>query len=141
MTTAVYEFTQEIAMRLSLHQSNANRVMICHGIGSTRQLCLHAVLRPSFSLMDIEGLIQPDYMEGEIVLPLFIPNNRMYVSLVVSQQAGCREYNQAVFKDEIGSASTSPSPIPFHTLLCVTDILWRGFGRLLPGRHPRFGYL
>jgi hypothetical protein len=108
-TTATCEFTQEIASRLSQFQSNANRVMICHGVGSTKQICLHTGLRPSFSLMDIEGLIPPDYLEGEILLPVFIPNHKMFVSLVVSQQAECRRYDQSTFINEIGpSESTSP---------------------------------
>ena len=122
MTTAVYEFTQEIALRLSLYQSTANRVMICHGIGSTKQLCLHAVLHPSFSLMDIEGLIQPDYLEGELVLPVFIPNNKMFVSLVVPQQAACRKYSPATFKDEIGlPESTCTACCSFLSVLISSD--------------------
>ena len=125
MTTAVYEFTKDIAMRLSLNQSTANRAMICHGIGSTRQLCLHAILRPSYSLMDIEGLVHPDYMEGELVLPMFIPNNRMFVSLVVSQTAGCRLYNQAVYKDEIGLPHPAST---FGWLACLPACLPAHFG-------------
>ena len=141
MTTAVYEFTQEIAVRLSLHQSTANRVMICHGIGSTRQLCLHAVLHPNYTLMDVEGLIQPDYLEGELVLPLFIPNNKMFVSLVVSQTAGCSRYNQAIFKDEIGL----PSSTFMHSSSCIFTLEFTptvsnamiSVDRFLPGRDSR----
>ena len=102
MTIAEYEFTNSIARRLGENSGFTTRVMIGHCLGSTRQLSLHALLRPCYSLLDVEGLIPPDYPEGEIVLPMFIDNNKIFTSLVVAQQARCREYNQALFQNEIG---------------------------------------
>ncbi len=107
MTVAAYEFTNSIARRLGENSGYTTRVMICHALGSTRQLSLHTLLRPCFSLLDVDGLIPADYPEGEIILPMFIENNKIFTSLVVAQHAKCREYNQAVFQEEIGEERLS----------------------------------
>ena len=108
-TTAVYPFTKEMAVRLGENSATVNRVMICHGQDSARQLCLHTMLRPRFSLLDVQGPIPEDYIEGEIMLPMFIANHKIFVSLVASQQAGARRYNPSLFKDEMGELSSLTS--------------------------------
>lgn len=101
-TTAAMEFTNNVARRLGENHGHASRVMICHGSDHTHQLCLHALLRPTFSMLDIQGPIPLDYPEGEIVFPIYIPNNKVFASLVVHQNARCKVYNPALFQDEIG---------------------------------------
>ena len=101
-TTTVDEFTNSIARRLGENHGYTSRVLICHGATPTHQLCLHALLRPNFSLLDIEGLIPPDYPEGEIILPLYIPNHKVFTSMIVQRNAKCRSYSPSLFQDEIG---------------------------------------
>ena len=107
-TTAAYPFTKEIAVRLGENSATVNRVMVCHGLDSMRQLCLHSMLRPRFSLLDVQGPIPEDYIEGELMLPMFIANHKIFVSLVASQQSGARRYNPSLFKDEMGEPCAVP---------------------------------
>lgn len=102
-TTAAMELTNNIARRLGENSGYCSRVMICHGSNHARQLCLHALLRPNYSLLDIQGQIPADYPEGEIMLPMFIPNNKIFASLVVQKDARCREYSPSLFQDEMGA--------------------------------------
>ena len=101
MTTAQMEFTKEMARVMGENRHSA-RVLICHGVDQLRQLALHALLRPTHSLMDVCGVVPVDYLEGEIMLPVFLPINRVFVSLVVWQGARWGTYDPNVFKAEMG---------------------------------------
>jgi hypothetical protein len=101
MTMARGEFSKDMA-RVMGENRHSSRVMICHGLEPMRQLALHSLLKPSFSLMDMCGVIPGDFLEAEIMLPVYIPINKIFVSLVVSQGAKWATYYPEVFKAEIG---------------------------------------
>ena len=105
MTTSPYEFSKEGAVTLSQSRGAPNQrlVMICHGETSMRQLALHALLRADHSLLDVCGLISEDYLEGDLVLPIFIPQDRIFVSLVASQPCKCADYYPETYGEEIGA--------------------------------------
>lgn len=108
-TVSPYEFSKESAVTLSkakeARPAQNKVVMICHGETATRQLALHALLRADFTLMDICGPIPEEYLEGELILPIYLPVNRMIVSLVSSQACKCAMYDPDIFKEEIGQSS------------------------------------
>lgn len=101
MTTSHSEFTKDMA-RIMGDSRNANRVLICHGVDNLRQLALHSLLRPNYTLMDVCGVIPEDYLDGELILPICLPINKIFASLVVWQGAKWGTYSPAVFKAEIG---------------------------------------
>ena len=102
VTTAAYELTKEVARKLGENSRSASRVMICHGADSARQLCLHAFLRPRYSLLDLVGPLPSDYLDGEIMLPMFIPNHKIFACLVAGEEAKCRSYDAALYQSEMG---------------------------------------
>ena len=77
-------------------------LLICHGQDPMRQMILQVLMRPHFALLDVCGVIPADYLDGDLILPIFIPNNKIFVGLVVRQGAGGRVYDPAVFLGEIG---------------------------------------
>ncbi len=60
-------------------------------------------MRPCYALLDVCGVIPVDYLEGDLILPLYLPNNKIYVGLVARQDAKAREYDPGVFVGEIGA--------------------------------------
>lgn len=107
MTTSPEEFTKEDARAMggrSMASGAPTILMICHEAGAIKQLALHALLRPAYSLMDVSGVIPVDYLEGELVWPMFIPNNKIFVSLVASNTCRAVQYVQELYKNEIGSS-------------------------------------
>ena len=77
-------------------------LMVCHGVDPVRQLALHVLMRPSYSFLDICGPIPVDYLDGELILPLYLPNNKVFACLVAHQHALCKTYNPEVYLGEIG---------------------------------------
>jgi hypothetical protein len=110
MTIARTEFTKDMA-RIMGDGRNSNRVLICHGLDNLRQLALHSLLRPNYSLMDVCGVIPEDYLWGEIILPMFLPMNKIFASLVVWQGAKWGTYNPELYKSEIGHCNLMCPPI------------------------------
>jgi hypothetical protein len=103
ITTTMTEFTTAVARRLGDDQTaGQNRIFVCHGESMCHQLCLHALLRAQNSFLDVCGVIPTDYVEGEMMLPLYLPNNKIFVSLVTWQHAKCRAYDPVLFQNEIG---------------------------------------
>ena len=106
-TTSPYEFSKDGAITLSQARgpSSTGRrlVMICHGESSMRQVALHALLRADHSLLDVCGPIPEDYLAGELVFPIFIPQDRIFVSLVASQSCKCANYYPDTFSEEMGA--------------------------------------
>ena len=105
MTISQHEYTKDMA-RVMGENRHSTRTLICHGVDPLRQLALHALLKPTYSLMDVCGSIPADYLEGEIILPVFIPINRMFACLVVFQGAKWGSYDPEVFKAEFGKPVT-----------------------------------
>lgn len=107
-TMSALEFTKEMARTMG-ERSGRDReslLMICHGQDSVRQLALHVLMRPSYSLLDVCDAIPADYLDGELILPLYIPNNKIFACLVAHQHAACKTYDQAVYLGEIGARET-----------------------------------
>lgn len=141
-TTAAMELTNNIARRLGENHEHCSRVMICHGLDPIRQLFLHVLMRPDFSLLDIQGLIPIDYPEGEIVLPILIPNNKIFTCIVVAREAKCRVYAPALFQDEIGAPLLPEHDVcpytVFNTSSCLsTPLLLQPAGRWLASDPSR----
>lgn len=124
MTISQHEYTKEMA-RVMGENRHSTRTLICHGVDPLRQLALHALLKPNFSLMDIAGVIPADYLEGEIILPVFIPINRIFASLVVFHSAKWASYDPEVFKAEMGKCCLKQIE-GVCTLACLDDpsVLW-----------------
>lgn len=105
MTLSPLEFTKEDARMMGARSMAAGAqtlLMICHGAGSVRQLALHALVQPTHSLLDVSGVIPFDYLEGELILPLFIPNNKIFALLVASQACRAVQYEPDTYENEIG---------------------------------------
>lgn len=87
-------------------------VLICHGETPTRQLMLHSALRADHSMLDVCGAISQEYAAGELVLPVQIPQNKVFTSLVVSLAAEARApcskvatYDPEGYMDELCKSS------------------------------------
>jgi hypothetical protein len=131
MTTSKMKLTNSIARRLSEASAHGCKVLICHGANHDQQLCLHSILKPSSSLLDISGNIPADYYEGEIILPIFIPNNKIFACLAVSQNARCKFYNPSLYQDEIGKNGHK-----FHTKFNTKLSLTADKRSVFSGGHP-----
>lgn len=109
-TTSGMEFTKEMARTMGDRSGREREslLMICHGLDPIRQLALHVLMRPSHSLLDVNGVIPADYLDGEIILPLFLPNNKIFTCLVVPQQAQCKTYDPELYLGEIGARLAFP---------------------------------
>ncbi len=101
-TITEIELTPSIASQLAASGSGTSRLMICHGKSNERQLCLHYMINPTFSLVDIEGTIPRDFPEGEIILPLGIPSNKMFANIILKQNARSWDYDPGTYTSEIG---------------------------------------
>jgi hypothetical protein len=103
-TTSGMEFTKQMARTLGDRSAKEREslFLICHGQDPIRQLCLHALMRPHYSFLDICGIIPADYLDGDLILPIYVQNNKIFLGLVAHQQAKSKAYNPAVMLEEIG---------------------------------------
>jgi hypothetical protein len=110
-TMSCMPFTKDMARTMGERGAREREglLMICHGQDSVRQLSLHVLMRPNFSLLDVCGLVPLDYLDGELILPLFLPNNKIFAGLVASQHAKCKTYAPDIYLQEIGTAEPSPT--------------------------------
>jgi len=131
MTTSKMKLTNAIARRLSEASTHGCKILICHGANHDQQLCLHSILKPSHSLMDISGHIPVDYYEGEIILPIYIPNHKIFSCLAVSQNARCRFYTPSLYQDEMGKTKQN-----FHTNFNLKKFLTKCNDRIFSGGNP-----
>jgi hypothetical protein len=76
-------------------------VLICHGEDPSRQLFLHALSRPAFSLLDVASL-PDDYVDGELILPIYCHHGKALAFLIASGRAVARSYCDATFQQELG---------------------------------------
>ena len=129
-TVSPFEFSKDSAVTLSKAKEarpEHRLVMICHGETETRQVVLHALLRADASLLDVCGTIPADYLEGQLVLPIGLPQNRLFACLVASHPCKCAEYDPALYEQEMGA------PCPY-TCMCLVRLRlthWEK-NRLLP---------
>lgn len=105
MTTSPAEFTRDNAVgfcRAKEARAEHRVVMICHGESDTRQAVLHALLRPDHSMLDLCGSIQREYLKGEIVLPMRLPNSKVFACLHAhaSDQFQCVAYDTELYDQE-----------------------------------------
>lgn len=132
-TTSGMQFTKEMARTMGERSGREREslLMICHDQDPIRQLVLHALMRPSHSLLDLNGTIPVDYLDGEIILPLFLPNNKIFACLVASQHAKCKTYDPELYLGEMGASMRLRAP-SLHT---------DPRPRLLSGHHAGLGGL
>jgi len=111
-TMSILEFSKEMARTIGNcpGREREHMLLICHGLDPVRQLALHVLVRPSYSLLDVNGVIPADYLEGEIVLPVFIPNNKIFTCLIAKQNAACKTYDPETYLGEIGASDTGTTP-------------------------------
>jgi hypothetical protein len=129
-TMSCLEFTKDMARTMGERgaRERESLLMICHGQDSVRQLTLHVLMRPNYSLLDVCGVIPVDYLEGELVLPLNLPNNKIFLGLVVHQHAKCKTYDQDTFLGEIGF---------FQGVIRVTQAYDEASKDLIAGEYAR----
>ena len=129
-TTSCLDFTKDMARTMGERcaRDRESLLMICHGQDPIRQMALQVLMRPQYALLDVCGVIPVDYLDGDLILPIYIPNNKIFVGLVVRQGMGARVYDPSVFLGEMGKR---PAPPPLRSPDGLTLL-----GRLLPGRHP-----
>ncbi len=103
------EFTKEMARTMGERgaRERESLLMICHGQDAVKQLVYHVLMRPSYSFLDVCGTIPMDYLEGELILPVYIPNNKIFLGLIASQHAKCKSYDPETFIGEIGEKDRS----------------------------------
>jgi hypothetical protein len=105
-TVSPFEFSKDSAVTLSRAKEarpEHRLVMICHGETETRQAVLHALLRADASLLDVCGTIPADYLEGQLVLPIGLPQSRLFACLVASHPCKCAEYDPTLYEQEMGA--------------------------------------
>jgi hypothetical protein len=104
-TTATDAFTKEAATALSRvredGQSPHCAVLICHGESLIQQLVFHTLLRADYSMLDIEGPIPAEYLDGDIVLPIQLPRDRVFACMVAHRSCRPTAYNPALYLEEI----------------------------------------
>lgn len=106
-TTSATEFTKDMARVLGERSAREREslLMICHGMDPVRQLALQVLLRPHFALLDLAGTIPADYLDGDIILPIFLAQDRLFACLAVRGHAKGRTYDQDVYRREMGNLS------------------------------------
>ena len=106
-TLSPYEFSKDSAVTLSKAKEarpEHRLVMICHGETETRQVVLHALVRADASLLDVCGTIPRDYLAGQIVLPIGLPQNRLFACLAATHPCKCADYDPRLYEQEMGEA-------------------------------------
>lgn len=126
-TTSPFPFNKDSATMLSKNKQAAPDrqclLMICHGESPTRQMILHTLVQADYSLLDIGGAIPAEYLEGELVLPIFLPNRKIFACLIVYATCKAKQYDPKVFQEEIGMMTMLPLLLYNHTdFWCVQQI-------------------
>lgn len=103
-TTAAQELTKEMARTIGDRSARErdSLLLICHDVDPVRQLALQVLTRPSFALLDLAGPIPDCYLQGEIVLPLYLANDKLFSCLVTQQSAKAKEYDHELYFREMG---------------------------------------
>ena len=105
ITTTTQVLSRDIAGVLGQAERKKGLLLICHGLAPYRQANLCVSLRPSSALLDISGLIEAEYMAGEIILPIYLPPSRLFACLTVNGQQS-RAYDPALYQNEMGEIAS-----------------------------------
>lgn len=126
-TTSCMEFTKDMARTMGERgaRERESLLMICHGQDVVKQLVFHVLMRPCYSFLDICGTIPVDYLDGELMLPIYLPNNKIFLGLVASQHAKCKTYDPEIFLGEIGESAAFENHLPQKKNSLTT---WKGAG-------------
>ncbi len=108
-TTCALELTKDMARTIGERSAREREslLLVCHGVDPIRQLALQVLMRPSHAFLDVAGTIPAHYLQGELVLPLFLANDRLFCCLMTTHSAKAVEYDQALYQNEMGEASVS----------------------------------
>lgn len=107
MTTSTLGLTKESTVALSRVKEDTppgshKLVLICHGEGLIQQLVIHSALRSDASMLDIEGPIPSEYLEGDIVIPIHFPGDKIFACLSVSGlNWRPAEYSSLLYTEEL----------------------------------------
>lgn len=94
-------YTCEAARGLASIEYTGSLVMICHGEEPRHQLCLHVHTRPSYSLLELAAPPR-DYIDGELILPIYIDRAKSLLLLVAQGAVRGRRYDPALLAQELG---------------------------------------
>jgi hypothetical protein len=128
------KFTKDMARTMGERcaRDRESLLLICHGQDSMRQIALQVLMRPSYALLDVCCPIPAEYLEGDLILPIFLPNNKAFLCIVAKQHAKGRAYDSALLQTEIGQTRLHKKNISrFILTLCTNRLL-----PARPARHP-----
>ena len=117
-TVCVQEFSKDMARAMGERgqRERESLLLICHGIDSVRQLALQVLMRPQHALLDIAGSIPSEYLDGDIVLPVYLPGDVLFACMTVKANAKGRSYDSNTYMHEIGA---------FFLLACNAMLLFK----------------
>jgi hypothetical protein len=103
-TMSCLEFTKDMARTMGERSARDREslLLICHGLDSMRQVALQVLMRPVYALLDVCGPIPAEYLEGDLILPIFIPKDKVFLGLVARQNAKGRAYDPSLLVREVG---------------------------------------
>lgn len=138
-TTSALELTKDMARTLGDRSAREREslLLICHDLDPIRQLALQVLMRPSFAFMDIAGPIPNHYLHGELFLPIYLPNDKLFCCLLATQFAKATEYDQELYVRELGETPTRArlsrvSYVDCYRLLSKGDTVDTRLRRKLP---------
>lgn len=105
LTISTLPFSKGMARSVGERSREEPMVMICHGEEPTHQMILQILSRPDYCLMDI-GTMPEDYLEGELILPVFAQQNKLVVFLVAAEHAKAKTYDHKKLEEEMGFFQT-----------------------------------
>lgn len=111
-TTSTLDFTKESAVALSrVKEDNSGThtaVLICHGESLVQQLIYHVLMRSDHSMLDIQGVIPEEYLDGDIVLPIHISQNKSFTCMAAHGTCRTTTYNPPLYIEEIRKSERDP---------------------------------
>lgn len=102
-TMSCLQFTKDMARTMGERSAREREslLLICHNQDSMRQVALQVLLRPVYALLDVCGPIPVEYLEGDLILPIFISPDKIFLCLVARQNARGRTYDPALLVREV----------------------------------------
>lgn len=102
-TTSASPITKDMARTLGdrAAKERESLLLICHDMDPIRQLAMQVLMRPQHALLDVAGVIPTDYLDGDIVLPMFMPQGRLFACLQVRMNARSQTYKTETYMREM----------------------------------------